>query len=467
MRILSSRILSSMSKNIENKGQIFVWSMFDFANQPFTNLVVTFIYGTFFTTVIASNEISGTQQWSHAISITAIIVALLSPFMGALADRGGYRKTFLFGFTWLTIISTTALYFVLPGEIMPALIYFVIANIGFEMGSVFCNAYLPDISHSKNIGRISGYGWALGYVGGLIALALAMVFLVQADNPIFGFGKGAEGAYENIRATNLLVAIWFAIFSIPTFVYLKDRKPDTKALLSNVRGTIKDFRLTAKELSNYPQIITFLVARLFYNDGLVTIFAFGGIYAAGSLDFSFDEIMILGIVLNITAGLGAFLMGFLDDKVGGKKTIKVTLVGLMIAIILAVFAPEFRPFSQFVFGGSSVPEWLTGKNIFWFAAILIGVFSGPNQASSRSLMGRFTPENKKNEFFGFFAFSGKATAFLGPFLLGSLTMYFESQRVGISVIFLFFMVGFILLNLVDEEKGIKQGSFDSNGLEKK
>jgi UMF1 family MFS transporter len=456
-----------MSKNIENKGQVFVWSMFDFANQPFTNLVVTFIYGTFFTTVIASNEILGTQQWSHAISITAIIVALLSPFMGALADRGGYRKTFLFGFTWLTIISTTALYFVLPGEIMPALIYFVIANIGFEMGSVFCNAYLPDISHSKNIGRISGYGWSLGYVGGLIALALAMVFLVQADNPIFGFGKGAEGVYENIRATNLLVAIWFAIFSIPTFVYLKDRKPDTKALLSNVRVTIKDFRLTAKELNNYPQIITFLVARLFYNDGLVTIFAFGGIYAAGSLDFSFNEIMILGIVLNITAGLGAFLMGFLDDKVGGKKTIKVTLIGLMIAIILAVFAPELRPFSQFVFGGSSVPEWLTGKNIFWFAAILIGVFSGPNQASSRSLMGRFTPENKKNEFFGFFAFSGKATAFLGPFLLGSLTMYFESQRVGISVIFLFFMVGFILLNLVDEEKGMKQGSFDSNGLEKK
>ena len=454
-----------MSKKIENKGQILAWSMFDFANQPFTNLVVTFIYGTFFTTVIASNQIIGTQQWSHAISITAIIAALLSPFMGALADRGGYRKIFLFGFTWVTIISTTALYFVLPGEIMPALIYFVIANIGFEMGSVFCNAYLPDISHSKNIGRISGYGWSLGYLGGLIALALAMIFLVQADNPIFGFGKGLEGAYENIRATNLLVAIWFAVFSIPTFVYLKDRKPDAKALLRNAKDTMKDFRSTAKELKNYPQIITFLVARLFYNDGLVTIFAFGGIYAAGSLDFSFDEIMILGIVLNITAGIGAFLMGFLDDKVGGKKTIRVTLIGLMIAIILAVLAPELRPLAQLLFGGSSVPDWLTAKNIFWFAAILIGVFSGPNQASSRSLMGRFTPENKKNEFFGFFAFSGKATAFLGPFLLGSLTMYFESQRVGISVIFLFFLAGFIMLNRVDEVMGMKHGSLESNRLE--
>ena len=450
-----------MSKKIENKGQVFAWSMFDFANQPFTNLVVTFIYGTFFTTVIASNEILGTQQWSHAVSITAIIVALVSPFMGALADRGGYRKTFLFGFTWLTIISTIALYFVLPGEVMSALIYFVIANVGFEMGSVFCNSYLPDISHSKNIGRISGYGWSLGYVGGLIALAIAMIFLVQADNPVFGFGKGVEGVYENIRATNLLVAIWFAIFSIPTFVYLKDRKPDTNALLANVKNTIKDFRLTANDLKDYPQIITLLVARLFYNDGLVTIFAFGGIYAAGSLDFSFNEIMILGIILNITAGLGAFLMGYLDDKVGGKTTIKLTLIGLMISIILAVIAPDLRPFSQFVFGGSSVPVWFTGKNVFWFAAILIGLFSGPNQSSSRSLMGRFTPENKKNEFFGFFAFSGKATAFLGPFLLGSLTMYFESQRVGISVIFIFFLVGFILLNKVDEVKGLKQGSFDS------
>ena len=344
-----------LSRKIENKKEVFAWSMYDFANQPFTNLVVTFIYGTFFTTVIASNEIVGTQQWSHAVSITAIIVALLSPLMGAVADRGGYRKMFMFGFTWLTIIATAVLYFVLPGEVYRALFWFVIANVGFEMGSVFCNAYLPDISHSKNIGRISGYGWSLGYVGGLIALALAMVFLVQAEMPIFGFGKGEVGAYENIRATNLLVAVWFAIFSIPTFLFVKDRKPDTKALLQNVKHTVRDFRTTAKELKVYPQIMRFLLARLVYNDGLVTIFAFGGIYAAGTLAFTFDEIMILGIVLNITAGLGAFLMGFLDDKVGGRLTIKVTLIGLMIAIVLAVYAPQFRPWLQYLLGGSVVP----------------------------------------------------------------------------------------------------------------
>ena len=450
-----------MSRKIENKGEVFAWSMYDFANQPFTNLVVTFIYGTFFTTVIASNEIVGTQQWSYAISITAIIVALSSPLMGALADRGGYRKMFMLGFTWLTIIATTALYFVMPGEVLRALFWFVIANVGFEMGSVFCNAYLPDISHSKNIGRISGYGWSLGYVGGLIALALAMVFLVQTDTPIFGFGKGEAGGYENIRATNLLVAVWFAVFSIPTFLFVKDRKPETKALLKNVKHTVKDFRTTIKDLKEYPQIVRFLLARLVYNDGLVTIFAFGGIYAAGSLDFTLDEIIILGIVLNITAGLGALLMGYLDDKVGGRTTIKVRLIGLMIDVVLAVYAPQLRPWLQYVLGGSSVPDWITGKNIFWLAAVIIGIFSGPNQAASRSLMGRFTPEAKKNEFFGFFAFSGKVTAFAGPFLLGVLTVAFESQRVGVAVTFFFFLIGFLLLHKVDEEKGMKQGGYIS------
>lgn len=412
-----------MAKKIENKGEVLAWSMYDFANQPFTNIVVTFIYGTFFTTVIASDEISGTQQWSYAVTVTAIVVALLSPLMGALADRGGYRKTFMFIFTWLTVLASLALYFVLPGEVLKALIWFVIANVGFEMGAVFCNAYLPDISHSKNIGRISGYGWSLGYLGGLIALALAMVFLVQTETPLFGFGKGEANAYENIRATSLLVAVWFAVFSIPTFLFLKDRKPDKKALLKNVKHTLKDFKQTAKELRSYPQIIKFLLARLVYNDGLVTIFAFGGIYAAGSLDFTFDEIMIMGIVLNVTAGLGSFLMGFLDDRIGGRTTIKVTLLGLMIAIALAVVAPDLRPWLQYVLGGDAVPDYLTSKNIFWAAAVLIGIFSGPNQASSRSLMARFTPEEKKNEFFGFFCVFWKSYCFHRSFFVWGFNRY--------------------------------------------
>ncbi|MAJ98869.1 MAG: MFS transporter [Flavobacteriales bacterium] len=451
-----------MTRKIKNKGEVLAWSMYDFANQPFSTLVVTFIYGTFFTTVISENEIIGTKQWSYAVSFSAIVVAILSPLMGALADRGGYRKLFLIFFTYATIIFTILLYFVLPGQVWQSLLCFSIANICFEMGGVFCNAYLPDISHSKNIGRISGYGWSLGYVGGLLSLALALFLLVNTENPIFNFGKNELSNYENIRATNLLVAVWFLIFSIPTFVLVKDRKPDTKSLLKNAKYTFKDYRKTAKEIRKYPQIIRFLLARLVYNDGLVTIFAFGGIYAAGALKFNFNEIMFLGIVLNVMAGLGSFLMGFLDDKVGGKKTIEVSLFGLSLAVFFAIIAPDLRGFLQYLLGGNIVPSYINSKNIFWFSAILIGIFSGPNQASSRSLMGRFTPEDKKNEFFGFYAFSGKATAFIGPILFGLLTVFFNSQRVGISVVFLFLLIGFLILRSVEEDKGMEQGGYYNN-----
>ena len=164
--------------NSNYKRTIFSWSMYDFANQPFTTLVVTFIYGTFFTKVIAENEIIGTALWSRAITITALFVAFLSPIMGALADRGGYRKVFLIFWTWVCILGTFALYYPLPGQVVAALTCFIIANIGFEMGSVFCNAYLPHIAPREKVGRISGYGWSLGYLGGLIALMISLFLFI-------------------------------------------------------------------------------------------------------------------------------------------------------------------------------------------------------------------------------------------------------------------------------------------------
>ena len=209
------------------KRVIFSWSLYDFANQPFTTLIVTFIYGTYFTQAIAENEIIGTALWSRGITITGIIVAILSPIMGAMADRGGFRKFFLISWTWVTVIGAAMLFGVLPGEVTKALFWFVLANIGFEMGGVFCNAYLPDIAPHEKIGRISGYGWSFGYVGGLIALALSFIFFIQPDIPWFGFTKELG---ENIRAVNLLVAIWFAVFSLPTFIWVKElrTKPNNK-----------------------------------------------------------------------------------------------------------------------------------------------------------------------------------------------------------------------------------------------
>jgi len=423
--------------------------MYDFANQPFTTLVVTFIYGTFFTKVIAENEIVGTMLWSRGITITAIIVALLSPIMGAIADRGGYRKLYLIFWTWVSIIGALILWFPVEGQVVFALTAFIIGNVGFEMGGVFCNAFLPEITTKKNIGRVSGYGWSFGYVGGLIALAIALLLFVNPDIPIFNLDKST---HEHIRATNIMVAIWFAIFSIPTFLFINQEKRPKQKIKPMIIESIIQVRNTFRNVRQYKEMTKFLIARLIYNDGLITVFAFGGIYAAGTFGFSFQEILIFGIVLNVAAGFGAFLMGFLDDMIGGKITIQISNVGLIVACIIAVSAPDRDLFNiTLPIVGSIL---ITGKSMFWLSGILIGIFSGPNQSASRSLMARFVPKDRENEFFGFFAFSGKATAFMGPFLLGVLTQIFESQRYGIAVVILFLIVGFLLLRSVDEDAGI-------------
>ena len=432
-----------------SKLTVFSWSIYDFANQPFTTLVVTAIYGTFFTTVIAENEIVGTLLWSRGITITALIVAFLSPIMGAIADKGGYRKLYLIFWTWVSIAGALLLWFPGEGQVIFALTAFIIGNVGFEMGGVFCNAYLPDIAPKEKIGRVSGYGWSFGYVGGLIALIIGLFLFVKPEIPIFNLDKST---FEHIRATNIMVAIWFAIFSIPTFLIMhKERKP----IGSNdrlIRDSINQMKATFRNVRQYREITKLLIARLFYNDGLITVFAFGGIYAAGTFGFSFEEIFIFMIVLNITAGLGAFLMGFLDDLIGGKQTIQISNMGLILACIIAVISPNRDLFSL------SLPiigdVMITGKIMFWISGILIGTFSGPNQSASRSLMARFVPGDKVNEFFGFFAFSGKATAFLGPFFLGYLTLAFGSQRFGVAVVIILLIIGTFLMHFVDEKAGM-------------
>ena len=411
---------------------VFAWSMYDFANSCFATLVVTFVYAAYFTKAIAPDEISGTALWSRGITLTGLIVALLSPILGALADRGGYRKRFLTIATAVAVLGTTFLYTVLPGQTTLALVWFVLANIAYEIGIVFYNAFLPDIAPPDRIGRISANAWAFGYVGGLLAMGVAWVGFVSPETPWFGFTKDAG---ENIRATNLLTAAWFALFSLPIFLWVKE---DTSGAIKGQKILASAYRQlidTFHEIKQYREILKFLAARLIYNDGLVTIFAFGGIYAQGTFGFSFNEIMAFGIVLHIAACIGAFAFGFLDDLLGGKKTIQITLLGLILAALLAVFSPS--------------------KTIFWIAGILVGIFVGPNQAASRSLMGRFVPPDRENEFFGLFAFSGKATAFLGPLLLGILTEAFRSQRIGMGTVVLFFILGSLLLQFVNEREGIQ------------
>jgi len=412
---------------------VWSWAFYDWANSAFTTLVVTFVYSSYFMKAVAPDEITGTAWWTRAVGISAVLVALLSPIMGAAADRGGTRKRSLAVTTVVCAAGTIALAFVAPGTAHAgfiALAIFVVANVAFELSGVFYNAFLPTIASEERIGRVSGYGWGLGYIGGLLCMVVALVaFVPQGREPWFGLST-VNGF--NARATNLLVAGWFVLFSLPLFFNVPERRTGAPGL-----GMVQAFAELARTLravGRYREVVKFLIARLVYNDGLVTIFAFGGMYAAGTFGMSIPEVIVFGIGLNIAAGVGALAFGFVDDKLGGKKTVLLTLVALAIATMLAAWAPT--------------RTWL------WVAGILIGIFVGPNQSASRSLMGRFVPRKHQAEFFGFFAFSGKITSFMGPILLGTVAQIFASQRAGVATVLIFLVVGGLLLASVNERAGI-------------
>lgn len=402
---------------------VWGWCMYDFANSPYTTLMVSFIYSVYFTKAAGED---GTILWSRAITVTAITVALLSPFLGAIADQSASRKRFLAVSTFLLVACVAGLNFTPATEYtMLALILFVLSNIAYEMGVVFYNSFLPDITSAKNIGRVSGYGWGLGYAGGLAALCLSLFLFPQ-------FGITFQSPYF-INAVLCLVAGWMAVFCIPTFLWVKETKVATQQSTSEIiQNSFHQLYNTFHEIRKYKQIVRLLLARLFYNDGIITIFVFAGIYAGNEFGFTTQTMLLFGIAVNIAAGLGAVCFGYLDDYFGGKNTILISLVGLFTATLLAAIA--WNPL------------------MIWVAGILAGLFSGPNQAASRSLLGRFVPKEKETEFYGFFAFSGKMTAFMGPFCYGVMTQLFETERAGVAFILLFFIVGGGIMLLVNDKE---------------
>ena len=242
-----------------------------------------------------------------------------------------------------------------------------------------------------------------------------------------------------------MVAIWYLIFSIPFFLSIKNEKSNLISFNKTFKLSLKNIKRTFIEVKKYKKIYKFLIARLVYNDALITIFSFGGIYAASVIGFSFKEILLMGIILNISAGIGAYLIGFIDDKKGSIYVIKISIVLLSFACLLAIIAPNISYLNS---SFDYFPKYINAKFLFWISAILIGFFSGPNQSASRSLMSKLTPSNKRNEFFGFYAFSGKATSFLGPFLFGYMTTIFGNQQAGLIIVFILFIIGYFLIKRV-------------------
>ncbi len=410
----------------------FAWCLYDWANSAFPTVIETFVFATFFARAVASDPEMGTAQWGLALGIAGGAVALVSPALGAIADRAGARKPWLAIFTAMTALSAFCLWFTkpMPEYALWALVWFGIGTVAFEFAQVFYNAMLPDLASKDRVGRLSGWGWGMGYAGGLCCLAVSLVVLVQAEPPPFGLDAAQQ---EPVRATAILVALWVAVFALPLMLWTPDRPRTGTPLGRAACEGMAELLRTLRTLPRERVIGRFLLARMLYIDGLNTIFAFGGIYAAGSFGMAFEEILMFGIALNVTAGLGAAGFGWLDDKLGPKPVIVASLSALLVV-------------------GASLLV-VESKTWFWALGIALGAFFGPVQSASRSLMTRLAPPERAAELFGLYAVSGKATAFLGPLALAWATTVWESQRAGMATTLVFILAGLALMLAVPLSAG--------------
>ena len=404
--------------NKEKKKRLYYY-LFDWANSPYSTIIITFIFSSYFVNVIAENKVQGTSLWGWTIALSGIFIALLSPIFGILADANKkLSKTIILLSTIIVCSGSFLLWFAIPSVnfIIYTLIIIFLTNTFFEFSQVFYNSRLVDFKSNLSLGKFSGIAWGTGYLGGIACLLLVLIFLILPEHNLLGLNKDK---YEHIRFCGVIVCFWYLIFSIPFLIHYEHQKVNKKKL--SFSKLLKLLLKTIKEKDKF----NFLLARMFYTDGLITLFSFGGIYASGVFNFTFYEIIYFGIALNISAALGSFLLGYLEDIVGIKKILTISLIGLIFLAFLILI--------------------IDNKLLFWVLGISLGFFIGSIQSSSRTALITVSGEKDLNQMFGLYAVSGKVTNFLGPLLVGSFTLYFESQRAGMASILIFLIIGLILL----------------------
>ena len=405
-----------MKQNGHRKYKLTAWLLFDFANTSFSVMMVTFAFPLYFKNVICKGEPSGDAFWGASLSISMLVVALISPVLGASADFSGRRKRFLFTFTLFAVVATALLGFTGPGYALAAAFLFIIANIGFEGGLVFYDAYLPEIASERSIGRVSGYGFAMGYLGALCILLLLF--------PLLKGGIVAENI-PNVTLSFFLVALFFAVFAAPLFLALRDEKK-APAKMHYIGRSIREVRHTILHIMDYPDLARFLLAFFFYNDAIITIIAFSSIYAHNTLGFTTTELIMFFMIVQTTAIIGSIVFGIVTDRIGPKRTIVLTLCIWCVVVIMAILTRE--------------------KLFFYYTGLLAGMSMGSSQAASRSMMAKLTPKKHVTKFFGFYDGTfGKASAIAGPMIFGVISAQAGDQRIALGSLLLFFAIGLVLM----------------------
>lgn len=418
----------TLSSRGSSRFQIFVWTLFDFANTSFSVMVVAVGYSLYFKDVVAGGAGRGDLLWGIAVSISMLLTALIAPVLGAAADFSSRRKRFLFGFTIVSILCTALLSVVEEGMVLTGMLLFILANIGFEGGLVFYDAFLPGLTTERSYGRVSGYGFAMGYLGSLTTLIVA--------EPLYA-GGFASSNLHNVRISFVVAAGIFLLFAAPLFAFLRDHKVVFDRRPSYLRAGWDRVRTTVRHLRDYRQVARFLLAFFIYNDGILTVISFASIFAQQSLNFSLQEIIVLFAVVQGSGIVGSLIFGVVTDKIGPKKTITINLVLWLFVVAAAYFVQS--------------------KMMFFGISIVAGSSLGASQSASRSLMALLTPKEREAEFFGFYdGLCGKASAVVGTFLFGLISYLSGNQRLSIVFIGLFFIAGLILLQKVDDRQSARQ-----------
>jgi len=424
-------------EKLSNRGSIFVWALFDFANTSFSIVVVTFLFAVYFKETIASGKPIGDLYWSFGTSIAMVLTALISPVLGAIADHSAGKKRFLLFFTILCILATASLYFVGKGDIFLAIVIFVLANVGFEAGLVFYDAFLPELTSPKNYGRVSGYGFGMGYIGSLATLGLCFPLIQK----------------EMIKETFPLAALFFLVFGLPLFVFLKDHRTKLKGKINYFYVGFKRVFSTISHLKNYKNLGIFLLAFFFYIEGVNTVIFFSGNYASTTLGFSIEELIIFFLIVQSTAIFGSIIFGIMADAFGQKLTLIISLVIWIVIMSFAFFTSNTdSAFLKYLADLFNTEILKMQKDAFYFVGIFAGLVMGATQSTSRSLMSTLTPPNKKTEFFGFYSFFGKSSAIVGPLVFGYISFSTGSQSWAILSTTFFFFTGMLILSRVKEKQ---------------
>ena len=419
-----SPLQSSLPGAPENKRALWSWALYDWSNSAFFTIILTFVFAQYFSVSVIQDEVAGTRAWGNIVGIAGVVIAILAPILGAIADQSGRRKPWLISFTLLCVISSAMLWTVTPdqSQFWTAALWVGLGTLGAEFAFIFYNSMLPDLARPERTGRWSGWAWGLGYVGGIASLVVALYGFIEADGTFFNLDRDAA---EHVRATFVLVAVWYLVFALPAFFFIPDRPSTGLSLGAATRAGLVQLKESIAHVRQYRDIVRFLIARMLYTDGLATIFTFGGVYAAGTFNMSPTEVLQFAIALNVTAGLGALGFAWIDDALGGRNTILLSLLGLGCSAFAILV--------------------VDGATAFWIWGMILGIFVGPLQSASRSHLARVAPPHLQTQMFGLFAFSGKATAFAGPLLVGWVTSMTDSQRWGMSTILLFLVIGFVLM----------------------